>query len=77
MEFSKIEEKIFNVVADGKLSAMKDKYGRIKIADGTVMINNRITIRNVYEVYNIDCTLWINENTINLNDVKDFFVLGI
>lgn len=77
MEFSEIEKKIFNEVENGKLCATKDKYGKIKVADGTIMINNRITIRNVYEVYAIENTLWINENTINLDDVKDFFVLGI
>ena len=76
MEFSKIEEKIFNEVENGKVCAIKDKYQKIKIADGTVIVNN-LTIRNVYEVYAIENTLWINEVTINLDDVKDFFVLGI
>lgn len=76
MEFSKIEEKIFNEVENGKVCAIKDKYNKIKIADGTIIVNN-LTIRNVYEVYAIENTLWINENTINLDDVKDFFVLGI
>ena len=76
MEFSKIEEKIFNEVENGKVCGIKDKYNKIKIADGTVIVNN-LTIRNVYEVYAIENTLWINENTINLNDVKDFLVLGI
>ncbi len=77
MEWKEIEKKIFNEVENGKLCAIKDKYGKIKIADGTIMINNRITIRNVYEIYKIDSTLWINENTMNLDNVKDFFVLGI
>lgn len=77
MEFSEIEKKIFNEVENGVLCATKDKYGKIKVADGTIMINNRITIRNVYEIYKIDSTLWINENTMNLDNVEDFFVLGI
>lgn len=76
MEFSKIEEKIFNEVENDKVCAIKDKYNKIKIADGTVIVNN-LTIRNVYEVYAIENTLWINENTINLDNVEDFFVLGI
>ena len=41
------------------------------------MINNLITIRNVYEIYEINGTLWINENTIKTSDVKDFLILGI
>lgn len=73
MEFNEIEKKIFD---EKKICAMKDKYGKIKVADGTIIVNN-LTIRNVYEVYAIENTLWINENTINLDDVKDFFVLGI
>ena len=76
MEFSEIEKKIFNEVENGKVCAIKDKYKKIKIADGTVIVNN-LTIRNVYEIYKIDSTLWINENTINLDNVEDFFVLGI
>ena len=76
MEFSEIEKKIFNEVENGKVCAIKDKYNKIKIADGTVIVNN-LTIRNVYEIYKIDNTLWINENTINLDNVEDFFVLGI
>ena len=77
MEFSEIEKKIFDEVQGGKICAMKDKYGKIKVADGTVMVNNLITIRNVYEIYKIDNTLWINENTMNLDNVEDFYVLGI
>ena len=73
MEFNEIEKKIFD---EKKICAMKDKYGKIKVADGTVIVNN-LTIRNVYEIYKIDNTLWINENTINLDNVEDFFVLGI
>ena len=76
MEFSEIEKKIFDEVENKKICAMKDKYGRIKVADGTVIVNN-LTIRNVYEIYKIDSTLWINENTINLDNVKEFYVLGI
>ena len=76
MEFSEIEKKIFNEVENGKVCAIKDKYNKIKIADGTVIVNN-LTIRNVYEIYKIDSTLWINENTIDLDNVEDFFVLGI
>ena len=74
MEFSKIEEKIFNEVENGKVCAIKEKYNKIKIADGTVIVNN-LTIRNVYEIYKIDNTLWINENTINLDNVEDFFFI--
>ena len=74
MEFSKIEEKIFNEVENGKVCAIKDKYQKIKIANGTVIVNN-LTIRNVYEIYKIDNTLWINENTINLDNVEDFFFI--
>lgn len=74
MEFSKIEEKIFNEVENGKVCAIKDKYNKIKIANGTVIVNN-LTIRNVYEIYKIDNTLWINENTINLDNVEDFFFI--
>lgn len=77
MEWKEIEEKIFNEVENEKICAIKDKYGRIKVADATIMINNRITIRNVYEIYKIDSTLWINENTMNLDNVEDFYVLGI
>lgn len=77
MEFSEIEKKIFDEVKNGKICAMKDKYNKIKVADGTVMVNNLITIRNVYEIYKIDNTLWINENTMNLDNVEDFYVLGI
>lgn len=76
MEFSEIEKKIFNEVENGKVCAIKDKYNKIKIADGTVIVNN-LTIRNVYEIYKIDSTLWINENTINLDNVEEFYVLGI
>ena len=76
MEFVDIEKKIFNEIENGKLAGIKDKYNRIKVADGTVIVNN-LTIRNVYEIYKIDNTLWINENTINLDNVEDFFVLGI
>lgn len=74
MEFSKIEEKIFNEVENGKVCAIKNKYNKIKIANGTVIVNN-LTIRNVYEIYKIDNTLWINENTINLDNVEDFFFI--
>lgn len=76
MEFVDIEKKIFNEIENGKLAGIKDKYNRIKVADGTVIVNN-LTIRNVYEIYKIDNTLWINENTINLNDIEEFYVLGI
>lgn len=76
MEFVDIEKKIFNEIENGKLAGIKDKYNRIKVADGTIIVNN-LTIRNVYEIYKIDNTLWINENTINLNDIKEFYVLGI
>lgn len=76
MEFSEIEKKIFNEVENGKVCAIKDKYNKIKIADGTVIVNN-LTIRNVYEIYKIDSTLWINENTIDLDNVEEFYVLGI
>lgn len=76
MEFSEIEKKIFNEVENGVLCATKDKYGKIKVADGTVIVNN-LTIRNVYEIYKIDNTLWINENTIDLDNVEEFYVLGI
>ena len=76
MEFSEIEKKIFNEVENGKVCAIKDKYNKIKIADGTVIVNN-LTIRNVYEIYKIDSILWINENTIDLDNVEEFYVLGI
>ena len=76
MEFVDIEKKIFNEIENGKLAGIKDKDNRIKVADGTVIVNN-LTIRNVYEIYKIDNTLWINENTINLNDIEEFYVLGI
>lgn len=77
MDFDEIERKIFSKVKDGKLCAMKDKYGNINVANGCVMINDLITIRNVYEIYEINGTLWINENTIKTSDVKDFLILGI
>ena len=76
MEFSEIEKKIFNEVENGKVCAIKDKYNKIKIADGTVIVNN-LTIRNVYEIYKIDSILWINENTIDLDNVEEYYVLGI
>ena len=56
--------------------AYEDKQGYIRMADGCIKINNIICIRNIYVVHNVGDTLWINETTIDLDDVEKVMVLG-
>lgn len=56
--------------------AFEDKYGYIRMADGCIKINNIVCIRHVYVVHAVENILWINNTTINLEDVKEIMILG-
>lgn len=77
MEWNEIKKEILR--ASNKrdnIIAFEDKYGYVRMADGCIKINNIICIRNVYVVHAVENVLWINNTTINLEDVKEIMILG-
>ena len=78
MNYDEIKEIVMKRINENKLTAVFDSYDKINVANGVVIINNLVTIRDVYVIHEVgDETLWINNNSMKTEDVKDFKIYNL
>ena len=74
MEWEEIKNKIENALKNDRIIGSDYSSEYFNIANCNVKINDLVCFRNVYCIHEINGTLWINNNSMNVNDVETFHI---